>query len=96
MAGLYRRLATNMNVPPVDENLHIRWLRNRNIPYNPRHRPFANQNNKTKKPDIPPTCSSLTTNHQMATADISAQLPSSRNKFLTFDQTCRHRSSQHQ
>ena len=29
--GEYRRLTTNMNVPPVDENLYVRSLRNRNL-----------------------------------------------------------------
>ena len=33
-----RRLTTNMNVPQVDENLYIRTLKNRNIPYDIRHR----------------------------------------------------------
>ena len=31
MARDYRRLTTNMNVPQVDENLLVRFLRNKNI-----------------------------------------------------------------
>ena len=74
MVREYKRLTTNMNVPLVDENLYIRSLRNGNIPNYTRHRLFNNQNSKTKKPDIPPRCGSLTTSHKMTTADISAQL----------------------
>ena len=59
MARGYSRLTPNMNVPLVDENLHVKLLRNRNIPYDTTHRPFDHQNNKTKKPDIPPRYSSL-------------------------------------
>ena len=33
-----RRLETNMNVPPVDNYLHVRKLRSRNISYDIRHR----------------------------------------------------------
>ena len=33
IVGEFRRLETNMNVPPVDNNLQIRTLRSRNIPY---------------------------------------------------------------
>ena len=71
IAREYRRLTTNMNVSQVDEKLHVRSLRNRNIPYDMRPRPFDNQNSKTKKPDIPPRCSSLTTNHKSTAAHIS-------------------------
>ena len=53
---------------------------------------FDNQNSKTKKPDIPPICRSLTTNCKLATADLSAQLPNDKNKFLTLGQTLRQRS----
>ena len=42
-----------MKVPLVHENLQIRSLRNRNIPYDTRPGPFDNQNSKTKRPDIP-------------------------------------------
>ena len=34
----HRRSETNMNVPPVDDNLQIRTLRSRNIPYDIRHK----------------------------------------------------------
>ena len=47
VAREYRQLATNMNVPLVDESLCVRALRNRNIPYDIRHRQFYNQNSKT-------------------------------------------------
>ena len=30
-------LETNMNVPPVDENLYVCALRSRNIPYDTQH-----------------------------------------------------------
>ena len=53
VARQYRRLATNMNVPPVYEHLYVWTLRNRNISFNIRHRQFDNQNSKTQKPDIP-------------------------------------------
>ena len=92
MVREYRRLTTNMNVPLVDENLYVRLLRNRNIPYNIRHRQFDNQNGKTQKPDMPPRCSSLTINHKATSADISAQLSSSRNNFLTLENAFRQRS----
>ena len=54
----YRRLTTNINVPPVDENLQVRSLRNRNIPYDTR--PIDKLNSKTKNLDTPPRCNSLT------------------------------------
>ena len=88
----YRRLAINMNMPPVDENLYVRVMRNRDIPYDTRCSTFDNQNNKTKKPDIPPRCSSLTTNCKLATANLSAQMSNDRNGFLTSDQTFRWKS----
>ena len=58
-----------MNVPPVDENLYIRSLTNRVIIYDTRLGTFDNLNSKTKKPDIPPSHSSLTTNCKLVTAD---------------------------
>ena len=54
IATEYRRLTTNMNVPLVDENLYVRSLRNRDIPYDTRPSTYDSQNRKTKKPDIPP------------------------------------------
>ena len=41
-----------MSVPQVDENLYVRSLRNRNIPYYTRDRQFENQNSKTPKLQI--------------------------------------------
>ena len=40
-----RRLETDMNIPPVDNNQYVRTLRSRNIPYDIRHRQMDNQNN---------------------------------------------------
>ena len=95
IAREYIRLTINMNVSPVDENLYVRSLRNRAIPYDIRLCTFDNQNTKIKKYDSPPRCSSLTTSHKLTTADLSAQLPHNRNKCLTLDQTFRQRSPQH-
>ena len=72
--------------------IYVRSFRNRNIPYDIRQRQFDNQNTKIQKPDIPPRHSSLITNHQITTSDISAQLLSSRNKFLTLDNAFRQGS----
>ena len=95
MSREYRRLTTSMYVPLVDGNLNIRSLSNRNIPYEIGHRQFDNQNSNIQKTDIPPSCSSsLITNHKITTADISAQVPSSRNKFLTLDNAFRWMSPQ--
>ena len=33
VVGEQRRLETNMNAPPVDNNLYVHSLRSRNIPY---------------------------------------------------------------
>ena len=90
--GEYQRLTTNTNVSLVDENLYLRTLRNKNIPYDIRHRQFDKQNSKTEKPHIPPGYSSLNKISKINTADLSAQLPSSRNKFLTPDNAFRQRS----
>ena len=70
IAGEYKRLNTNMNVPPVDENLYVRSFRNRDTPCDTRLITFNNQNSKRKKPDITPRCSSLTTNCNITTADL--------------------------
>ena len=93
MTGKYRMLTTNRNVPVVDKNLYVKSLRNRNIPYDIRQRQFGNLNSKTQKPDVPPRCSSLITNHKITTADISAQLSGRRNKFPTLDNAFRQRST---
>ena len=60
-----------MKVPPVDKNLYVMSLRNRDIPYETRFTTFDNQNSKTKKPNIPPGHSSLTTNYKSTVADLS-------------------------
>ena len=73
-----------MSVPLVDKNLHVRSLRNRDIPYDTRLSTYDNQNSKTVKPDIPTRHSSLTTNFKLTTADTSAQLPNGRNKSFYF------------
>ena len=39
-----------MNVPPVDENLYVKSLWNRDIPYKTWLGPFDSQNSKTKWP----------------------------------------------
>ena len=59
-----------MNVALVDENLYVRILRNRNIPYDIRHRQFDNQNSKIRKPDIHPRHSSILTNHKIDATEI--------------------------
>ena len=48
----YRRLDTGINVPPVDNNLQIRTLRTRNIPYDTRHRQTDRQTSRGQKPNI--------------------------------------------
>ena len=70
-----------MNVPPADKNLYVRSLRKRNIPYDTRLSTFDNQNSKTKKPDMSPRHSSLTTNHKLTTADLSTQPSNDRSNF---------------
>ena len=47
----HKRLATEMNVPPVDENLYVKSLWNRDIPYETWLSTFDNQNSKTKQPN---------------------------------------------
>ena len=73
VAREHLKLATYMDVPLVDENLHVRTLRNRNIPYDIRHKQFDNQNSKTQKPDIPPRHNNLLRDCKIAAADISTQ-----------------------
>ena len=48
----YRRLETNINVPPVDNNCQIRTLKSRNIPNDARHRQLDRQTSRGQKPDI--------------------------------------------
>ena len=43
-----KRLATEMNIPPLDENLYVKSLQNRDIPYETQLSIFDNQNSKTK------------------------------------------------
>ena len=95
VAREYRKLATNMNVPLVEKKLYVRALRNRNIPYDIRHRQFDNQNSKTKKPDIPTRHSSLLTQCKIAAADISTQPSSNRYIFMTPENAFRQMSPQH-
>ena len=92
VAREYGRLTTNMNLALVDENLYMSSLRNRKIPYDIRTSTFDSQNSKTKKPGIPPICSSLTRNCKLATPDVSAQPSDDRNELLSLDQTFRQRS----
>ena len=47
----YRRVATNMNVPSVDEYLYMRVLRNRDVHYDTRLSTFDNENSKPKQPN---------------------------------------------
>ena len=82
IAREHRRLETNMNVPPVDENLYVQTLRNRNIPYNVRNRQYDNQHSRGQKPNIPPRQSSLQRNHNVITTEISTQLQQSRNMSI--------------
>ena len=76
-----------MNVPMVDENLNIRTLIKRNIPYDVRNRQFNNQNSRGQKLNIPPRQRILQTNHNMMTTDILTQLKCSRT--LSFGKTFR-------
>ena len=43
-----RRLETNMNVPPVDENLYVFMLRNESILHETQQRQLNGQNNRDK------------------------------------------------
>ena len=45
-----KRLATDMNVPPVDENLYVKWVWNRDIPYEALLTSLNSQNSKPKQP----------------------------------------------
>ena len=47
----YKKLVTEINVPPVSENLYVRSLWNRDIPYKTWLSTFDNQNSKTKQPN---------------------------------------------
>ena len=53
------RLETNMTVPPVGKNIHVRTLRNRNIPNVIRHRQIDNHTDRGQIPNIPPQLNSL-------------------------------------
>ena len=75
----YSRLETTMNTPPVDENLHVRTLRNRNILYNVRNRQIDNHNSRGQKPNIPPRQSSLQTYCNVMISDISILPQDSKN-----------------
>ena len=45
-----RMLETDLNVPPVDDDLYVRTLRNRNSPYDIRNRQIDSQNNRIRNP----------------------------------------------
>ena len=77
-----RRLETNMNVPPVDNYLQIRILRNRNIPHDIRHRQIDSQTSKGQKPNILPRPNSLKTSSKVITSDISTQPHSNEDKTI--------------
>ena len=49
--GEQERIATEMNVPSVDENLYIKSLQNRDMPYKSQLTIFDSQNSKTKQPN---------------------------------------------
>ena len=55
VAREHRRLNTNMNVPLVDENLYVRTLPSRTIPYDIRQRQLNNQNNRSQNLIFPQT-----------------------------------------
>ena len=59
IVGACRKLEIEMNVPPVDNNLYVKMLKSRNIPYDIRHRQMDNQNSRGQKPNIPPRPRSL-------------------------------------
>ena len=82
-----RRLETDMNIPPADNNLYGRILRSVNIPYDIRHKQMDNKNSRGQKPNIPPRLSSLQTNRKLMTTDISTHPASS--KDMTIGNTSR-------
>ena len=51
VAREYKQLTTNMNMALIDENLYVRLLRNRDIPYDIRTSTFDNQSSKPKQSD---------------------------------------------
>ena len=82
-----RRLETDMNVPPVDDNLYVRTLRNGNISYTLRIRQIDSQNSRGQKSNIPHKQTSLPTNCDVITSDISKQ--SQHSKDITIGNTIR-------
>ena len=61
-----KQLERNMNVPLVDDNLHVCALRGRNIPYDTKQRWLNRQSNRGKqKPGIHPRQNSLQTNYKL-------------------------------
>ena len=77
-----RRLETNINVPPVDNNFHIRTLQNRNIPYDTRHRQMDRQTSRGQKSNIPLRPNSFKTSCKIMTSDISTQPPSNKDETI--------------
>ena len=74
IAREHRRLETIIIVPSVGENLYVRTLGNRNIPFDVRNKQFDKQNSRGQKPNIPPRKTSLQTNHNVMTTDTLTQL----------------------
>ena len=84
----HSRLETEMNVPPVDSNLHVRTLRSRNILYDIRNKHIDNQNSRGQKPNIPSRQNSSQTYSKVMTSDISTQQQCSKDMTvgITFRQ----------
>ena len=76
-----------MNIPSVDNNLYVRTLRSRNIPYDIRHRQTDKQNNRGQKLHIPTRPYSLKTNSKVITFNIPTHPLS--NKDMTICNTLR-------
>ena len=71
-----------MNVPPVDNNLQIKTLGSRNIPYDTIHRWIDRQSSREQKPNIHPRPNSLKTSSKVTTSDISIHLPSNKDEII--------------
>ena len=70
----HRRLETNINVPPVDDNLQIRTLISRNIPYDIRHRQIDRQTSRRQKPNIPSRPNSLKVDNFEMSRDLRREI----------------------
>ena len=71
-----------MNVPSVDENLYVKTIRNRTIPYDIRHKHLNNQNNRGQKPNITPRQGRLQTKCTVTTIDIPTKPQGSRDMSM--------------